>query len=124
MLFISLSFWQFHVKIQNYYPFDETEKRVLFKQLIALLIVFFSLILKVGVIFNWTPLLNFSIWIWLISFSLVFIGISSIINKVTVIGLRSWRQPRGNWAVLLGLLSILVAIIISISYLRGVFGDF
>jgi hypothetical protein len=117
---------KYHTKIQNDYGFKENEKRILFMQTIALTSVLLILILSVGSIFNDTPFINSPLWVLLMCLLLVYIGISSIVHKVSVIRLRGFAPPEGTLAVVFGLLSILLAVIVAIAYFQGVlfFGIF
>ena len=119
IVFVAFSFQQYYTKLENDYGFEENEKRILSRQLFALVVVSLTLILSVASAFNDVPIISPLILILLMCLSLVFVGVSSIVNRVSVIKLRSFDPPKGTLAVVLGLLSILTAVIIAIAYLQG-----
>jgi hypothetical protein len=119
ILFVGFSFQQYYTKLENDFGFEENEKRILSKQLLALLVVFLILILSVGSVFNDVPIISPPLWVLLMCLSLVFIGVSSIVNRVSVVRLRSFDPLKGALAVVFGLLSILTAVIIAIAYIQG-----
>jgi len=117
---------QYHAKIQNDYGFEENEKRILFMQTVALTGVLLILILSVGSMLNDPPIINSPLWVLLMCLLLIYIGVSSIVYKVSVIRFRGFDPPKGTLAVVFGLLSILLAVIVAIAYFQGVlfFGIF
>ncbi len=119
ILFIGFSFQQYYEKLENDYGFEGNEKQILSRQLLALLVVFLILILSVASAFNDMPIISSPLWVLLMCLALVFIGVSSIVNKISVIKLRSFDPPKGALAVVFGLLSIFIAVIIAIAYLQG-----
>ena len=118
VLFVSLSMWQYYMKIQHTYNFEEADIQILSRQNIAYLIFFLTLPLAIGSIIglNNSSIFNSLIWVVLTCISLVYIGISSIKHKVSVLRLRHFDPPKGNLAVIFGTLSIMLAIIFSLTY--------
>jgi putative Mn2+ efflux pump MntP len=116
MLFVGFYMRQYHLKIQNEYRFDDTERRVLFSQTIALSVLLLTFVLSVGFTLTETHTIDPSIWIWLMCLMLVYIGISSIVNKVSVIRRRMHEPPKGNEAVFWGIILILLAVVLVIKY--------
>ena len=125
-VFVSLSMWQYHEKIQHIYHFDGADTKILSRQIIAYLIFFLTLPLAIGSIIglNNSSIFNSLIWVVLTCISLVYIGISSIMDKVSVFRLRLFDPPKGNLAVLFGTLSIILAVIFSLTYGRQFFEIF
>ena len=117
-IFVSLSMWQYHEEIQHIYHFDAADRKILSRQIIAYLIFFLTFPLAIGSIIglNNSSIFNSLIWVVLTCISLVYIGISSIMHKVSVCRLRLFDPPKGNLAVLFGTLSIILAIIFSLTY--------
>ncbi|MBK8904629.1 MAG: hypothetical protein IPM53_25850 [Anaerolineaceae bacterium] len=119
ILFVGFSFQQYYARLENDFGFEEHEKRILSKQLLALLVVFLILILSVGSVFNDLPIISSPLWVLLMCLSLLFVGASSIVNKISVIRLRSFDPPKGILAVVFGWLLILTAVIVGIAYIQG-----
>jgi hypothetical protein len=118
MMFVALSLWQFHQKIQNEYFLDDAERRILFPQTIAFSVLLLTFVLSAGFTLTESHPVNPAIWVWLMCVMLVFIVISSIRNRVSVITRRGNQQPpsKGNEAVFFGIILIILAIVLVVKY--------
>ncbi|MCB8943307.1 MAG: hypothetical protein H6658_06105 [Ardenticatenaceae bacterium] len=116
MMFVALSMWQYHQKIQNEYFLDDAERRILFPQTIALSVLLLTFVLSAGFTLTESHPVNPAIWVWLMCLMLVFIGASSIKNKVSVVRRRMHQPPKGNEAVFWGIILIILAVVLVVKY--------